>query len=57
MANHTKERLQEILQYKIDSYTQKHINFIKNNIDPIKTNRIAVLRDKFIAEKAIVDAS
>ena len=53
----TKARQQEILQYKIDTLTQKVINFIQYGISNRKITKLGVLKDGFVAAKVIVDAS
>lgn len=54
---HTKERLQEILQFKIDFCNEKYNSFIVNGISEKKINKMDMMRDEYIAAKAIVDAS
>lgn len=53
----TKERQQEILQHKIDFYTEKYNNFIQHGISVRKINKMDMLKDQYVANKAIVDAS
>lgn len=53
----TKTRQQEILQHKIDFYTQKYNNFIQHGISVRKINKVNMFKDQYVAAKAIVDAS
>lgn len=53
----TKARQQEILQYKIDTLTQKLLNFLTYGISVRKINKLTMMKDEFVAAKAIVDAS
>ena len=53
----TKARQQEILQYKIDTLTQKALIFIQFGISNRKITKLGVLKDGFVAAKIIVDAS
>lgn len=57
MAHHTKERLEEILQHKIDFHNDKYNNFIINGISIKKLNKMAMLRDQYITAKAELEAS
>lgn len=53
----TKERQLEIIQHKIDFYTEKYNNFITHGISIKKINKVDMLKDQYIANKAIVEAS
>ena len=53
----TKERQLEILQHKIDFYTEKYNNFVIHGISIKKINKVDMLKDQYIASKAIVEAS
>lgn len=52
-----KARQQEILQYKIDNYTQKIFNFQTYGISFRKVARLESLKDIAVAAKIIVDAT
>lgn len=53
----TKERQQEILQHKINYYTDRYNLFILYGISSKKIDKVDMLKDQYIATKAIVDAS
>ena len=57
MTQTDKKRLQDILQHKIDFYEERRLNFIKKGISINKIEKMEILRDKFTAQKGIVDAS
>ena len=53
----TKERQLEILQFKIDFYTDRYNAFIANGISTKKIAKVDMLKDQYMAYKAEVEAS
>ena len=53
----SKSRQQEILQFKIDFFEERRLNFIKYGISTKKIDKVNLLKGQFANAKAIVDAS